>query len=61
MDFKTEIAGLTAKLIEEVFPGAAMDAAAIGGMLETPPDPAMGDFALPCFKLSKTLRKAPCP
>jgi arginyl-tRNA synthetase len=36
-----------------------MDAAAIGGMLETPPDPAMGDFALPCFKLSKTLRKAP--
>ena len=59
MDFKTEIAGLTAKLIEEVFPGAAMDAAAIGNMLETPPDPAMGDFALPCFKLSKTLRKAP--
>lgn len=27
--------------------------------IETPPDPAMGDFALPCFKLSKVLRKAP--
>lgn len=27
--------------------------------LETPPDRAMGDFAYPCFKLSKQLRKAP--
>ncbi len=28
-------------------------------MLEYPPDPAMGDLAFPCFKLSRTLRKAP--
>lgn len=28
-------------------------------MLEYPPDKEMGDIALPCFKLSKTLRKAP--
>jgi arginyl-tRNA synthetase len=27
--------------------------------LETPPDRHMGDFAFPCFKLSKALRKAP--
>ncbi len=27
--------------------------------LETPPDPTLGDFALPCFKASKTLRKSP--
>lgn len=27
--------------------------------LETPPDPKMGDFAFPTFKLAKTLRKAP--
>jgi arginyl-tRNA synthetase len=27
--------------------------------LETPPDRTMGDFAYPCFKLSKALRKAP--
>lgn len=31
----------------------------IQGMLETPPDPKMGDYAFPCFKLAKTLRKAP--
>lgn len=28
-------------------------------LLEVPPDPGMGDFALPCFALAKTLRKAP--
>ncbi len=28
-------------------------------MLEYPPDDTMGDLALPCFKLSRTLRRAP--
>jgi arginyl-tRNA synthetase len=28
-------------------------------MLEYPPNPQMGDLSMPCFKLSKTLRKAP--
>lgn len=28
-------------------------------MLETPPNPAMGDVAFPCFQLAKALRKAP--
>lgn len=27
--------------------------------IETPPEPEMGDFAFPCYKLAKTLRKAP--
>lgn len=27
--------------------------------LEIPPDPAMGDYAFPCFKLAKAYRKAP--
>jgi arginyl-tRNA synthetase len=31
----------------------------ITGMLEVPQQSKMGDFALPCFKLSRTLRKAP--
>jgi len=29
------------------------------GMLEYPPDTTMGDLALPCFKLSKSLRRSP--
>ncbi|MFT4444637.1 arginine--tRNA ligase [Parvimonas sp. G1967] len=28
-------------------------------LIEIPPNPEMGDFSFPCFKLSKTLRKAP--
>lgn len=31
----------------------------VNGMLETPPNPAMGDIAFPCFQLAKALRKAP--
>ena len=31
----------------------------VAAMLETPPNPDLGDFAFPCFKLAKTLRKAP--
>ena len=27
--------------------------------LEVPPDPQLGDFAFPCFKLAKLFRKAP--
>ena len=47
MDFKAEIASLAAKAALECFPGAAVDEASLSGMLETPPDPAMGDFAFP--------------
>ncbi len=31
----------------------------IEGMLETPADSSKGDYAFPCFKLAKTMRKAP--
>ena len=31
----------------------------IRNLLEYPPDPAMGDIALPCFKLSRILRRSP--
>ena len=31
----------------------------IYSMVELPPNTEMGDFALPCFKLAKTMRKAP--
>jgi arginyl-tRNA synthetase len=29
------------------------------GWLETPPSPELGDYAFPCFRLAKTMRKAP--
>ncbi len=40
-------------------PDGAPAAADLAAMLEYPPDPKMGDLALPCFKLSKTMRRSP--
>ena len=36
-----------------------MDEQSVAGMLEVPPTNDMGDYALPCFRLAKVLRKSP--
>ena len=36
-----------------------LDIAEISEALEQPPKPELGDFAFPCFRLAKTMRKAP--
>lgn len=38
---------------------AGLDQTELLEMLEVPPDPKMGDLALPCFRLAKQLRKSP--
>ncbi len=38
---------------------SGISAEEISSFIETPPNTEMGDFALPCFKLSKLLRKSP--
>jgi arginyl-tRNA synthetase len=53
IDYKSIMAGLAASALQGV------DAAALEAMIEVPPNPDMGDLSLPCFKLSKTLRKSP--
>ena len=45
--------------VQKVNPDTALTAAEIAGMLEYPPDPAMGDLAFPCFRLSRELRRSP--
>ncbi len=50
---KQQIIDLLDKNIE------GMTAAEIEPLLEVPPKPEMGDFAFPCFRLAKTMRKAP--
>lgn len=52
MDFKYEAASLIAK-------AADMDINDIVNFMEIPAKPEMGDYAFPCFRLAKTLRKAP--
>lgn len=45
--------------VRKVNPDTALTADEIAGMLEYPPDPAMGDLAFPCFRLSRELRRSP--
>ena len=52
IDFKKIIA-------EKIAKAAELDANEIVNYIEIPPNTDMGDFAFPCFKLAKTLRKAP--
>ena len=56
---KQRTAALLAERIATEFPGATLTADELFAMFEYPPDANMGDLALPCFKLSKSLRRAP--
>ena len=56
---KRKTAEKLSALVSEIYPGASLSADDLAGMLEFPPDPAMGDLALPCFKLSRTLHASP--
>ena len=52
MDFAAELAKLLAAA------EAALTAEEYQALFETPPEREMGDYALPCFKLARTMRKA---
>lgn len=52
MDFKFEIAKAIAM-------AASLEATEVVSGIEIPPNTEMGDYAFPCFRLAKTLRKAP--
>lgn len=52
MDYKQAIANAVAK-------ASGMNMEDIVPLIEIPADSAMGDYAFPCFKLAKELRKAP--
>jgi arginine--tRNA ligase len=53
IDFKKEIAEIIAKNLEGITENE------IKSMIEIPQDQSMGDYAFPCFRLAKTMRKAP--
>lgn len=59
INFKKQIANSILEAIAALWPAAALSADEIEGMLEYPPDEAMGHLAFPCFKLSRVLRAAP--
>lgn len=53
LDMRKKIAEAVGALNDAIQPSELYE------LLEVPPNPKMGDFSLPCFKLSKVLRKAP--
>jgi arginyl-tRNA synthetase len=53
VNYKHTIAALITSQLEDLEVTDVLD------MLEYPPNPQMGDLSMPCFKLSKKLRKAP--
>lgn len=61
MDMMSSIAALTAELMGRTWPEmeGLPDAAEIRNLLAVPPERAMGDYALPVFRLAKVLRMAP--
>ncbi|MBX4258798.1 arginine--tRNA ligase [Clostridium estertheticum] len=52
MDYKKVVARRIKQLVE-------LDIETIESLIEIPPKPEMGEFAFPCFQLSKVMRKAP--
>lgn len=52
MDYKVKVAELIKAHVD-------LDSEIIEKLIEIPPKPEMGDYAFPCFQLSKVMRKAP--
>ena len=56
---KKKTAELLADAVKSAFGEGLLSESDIFASLEYPPDPTMGDIALPCFRLSKVLRRSP--
>ena len=59
LTLKKKTSELLAEAVKSSFGEGLLTAGEIFEMLEYPPDKTMGDIALPCFRLSRTLRKSP--
>ncbi len=60
-DMITRIAALAAETAKSLWPEAEglPTPDELRPLLAVPPDPALGDYAFPCFRLAKPLRMAP--
>ncbi|MBR5448536.1 MAG: arginine--tRNA ligase, partial [Clostridia bacterium] len=59
LTLKKKTADLLAGTVATAFGEGLISADELFRMLEYPPDSSMGDLALPCFRLSKSLRRSP--
>jgi len=59
LTLKNKCAALLEDAVAKKFGEGLLSQEQLYSMLEYPPDSSMGDLALPCFRLSKTLRRSP--
>lgn len=59
MELKLRVATLIAEAIQKTFPESTLSANDLVQLIESPKDPRLGDLALPCFTLAKSLRRPP--
>ena len=59
MDMRQRIGDLAGEMLHTAFPEAQGLPEDLAALLEVPPEKSMGDYAFPCFKLSKALRMGP--
>ncbi len=57
--FKSRLSAELKKVLDNINDAHGLDEEKIAQMLEYPPNAEMGDIALPCFKMSKSLRMSP--
>ncbi len=56
-DYKIEIANIIGKALQKQ--NTELDVKDLKDFIETPPNSDMGDYAFPCFRLAKVLKKSP--
>jgi len=57
--FEQTICDWTAKVLNKIDDSIIWETSTLKELVEKPPDPEMGDYALPCFIFAKKLRRAP--
>ena len=57
--FEQTICDLTASGLNSVDESASWEPSLLNELVEQPPNPEMGDYALPCFSFAKSLRRSP--
>ena len=57
--FEQTICDLTAKALHLVDESTNWDPSELNALVEQPPNPEMGDYALPCYSFAKSLRRSP--
>ncbi|HIA56532.1 MAG TPA: arginine--tRNA ligase, partial [Candidatus Lambdaproteobacteria bacterium] len=57
--FEQTICEMAAKVLNSADESGVWEPFELNELIEQPPNPEMGDYALPCFSFAKSLRRSP--